>query len=60
MAEKSSPYAVPLAALEHDVHVPVEDQVSEQGEPPPPPPLPQGDLDRMRLLGITSAGRLRD
>ena len=52
-------YDVPLSDLERSAHVPVEDQVTEQGEPPPPMPLAAEELDRQRLLGITGAGRLR-
>jgi hypothetical protein len=57
---QTNPYAVPLADLEHDAHVPTEHQVTEQGEPPAPSPLSEGELDRIRLLGITGAGRLRN
>ena len=48
-----SRYAVPLAELERSAHVPVKEQVSEQGEPPPPPPLPQGEFERVRLLSVS-------
>lgn len=51
-------YAVTLADLE-SVHVPVEQQVSSRPEPPPAGPLAPEELDRQRLLGVTSAGRLR-
>lgn len=47
-----------LADLE-SVHVPVEQQVSSRPEPPPAGPLAPEELDRQRLLGVTSAGRLR-
>ena len=52
-------YDVPLADLERSAHVPVEDQVTEQAEPPAPMPIAEEELDRQRLLGITGAGRLR-
>jgi hypothetical protein len=45
--------------LERSAHVPVEEQVTEQPEPPPPGPLADEELDRQRLLGVTAAGRLR-
>lgn len=48
-----------LAELEATAHVPWEQQVAEQGEPPPDAPMAPEELDRQRLLGITSAGRLR-
>jgi hypothetical protein len=57
--EKPSSYAVSLDALEKTAHVPVDDQITEQAEPPPPPPIATEELDRQRLLGVTSAGRLR-
>jgi hypothetical protein len=58
-AQESSRYSVPLSELEHDVHVPVEDQISELAEPPPPGPFSKQDVDRQLLLGVTGAGRLR-
>jgi hypothetical protein len=58
MAEPSK-YAVPVSELEKSAHVAQEDMVTEQGEPPAPSPLPEEELDRQRLLGITAAGRLR-
>jgi hypothetical protein len=54
-----SKYDVDINDLEKSTHVPVEDQVTEQAEPPPPGPMPVEELDRQRLLGITAAGRLR-
>ena len=51
-------YAMTLAELEATAHVPLERQVEEQGEPPPEGPIPAQELDRLRLLGITGAGRL--
>lgn len=61
MTEKSarSRYAQSLAELERSAHVPLDEQVSEQAEPPPRSPLAPEELDRQRLLGITGAGRLR-
>lgn len=56
--EGMNPYAVPLAALEKSVHVPVEQQVSGHPEPPAEGPLAPEDLDRLRLLSILSAGVL--
>lgn len=53
-----SRYAIPLAELERSAHVPVEEQVTEQAEPPASAPIAAEDLDRQTLLGITSAGRL--
>jgi hypothetical protein len=53
-------FDIPLEELERTAHVPAEDLVMEQGEPPPPPPMSEGDLARQRLLGITAAGRLKD
>jgi hypothetical protein len=55
----TNPYAVPLAALERDAHVPVEDMVTEQAEAPAEPPVSAEDLATLRLLGITGAGVLR-
>lgn len=51
-------YAVSLDELERTAHVPVEDQIESQPEPPAPGPLAPEELDRLRLLGITGAGRL--
>jgi hypothetical protein len=51
-------YDVPLEQLEK-VHVPMDELITEQGEPPPPLPIAQEELDRQRLLGITGAGRLK-
>ncbi len=55
----TNPYAVALDALERESHVRVEDMVVEQPEPPAESPIPAEELDRLRLLGITSAGVLR-
>ncbi len=52
-------YAVSLAELEATARVAAEDMVSEQAEPPNPDALAPEELDRLRLLGITGAGRLR-
>lgn len=52
-------YSTTLADLERAVHVPVDQQVTEQAEPPPPGPLSPEELDRQRLLGVTGVGRLR-
>ena len=57
--DASTGYAISLDALEKSAHVPLDEQVTEQAEPPPPPPIGTDELDRQRLLGITSAGRLR-
>ncbi|MDT7573228.1 MAG: hypothetical protein QOE05_3402 [Actinomycetota bacterium] len=54
-----SKYDVSIADLEKSAHVPVDEQVTEQAEPPPPGPLSPEELDRQRLLGISAAGRLR-
>ena len=51
-------YAIALDELERSVRVPLDSQVTEQGEPPPPGPLSPQELDRQRLLGISGAGRL--
>lgn len=61
MSEATDPgrYSISLSELEQDVHVPLDQQVTEQAEPPPPAPIPPEELDRLRLLGITGAGRLR-
>jgi hypothetical protein len=56
---EASRYDIPLEQLERSVHVPLDELVTEQGQPPAPGPMPQEELDRQRLLGITSAGRLR-
>lgn len=56
---EASRYDIPLDQLEQSVHVPLDELITEQGEPPPPDALPQVELDRQRLLSITSAGRLR-
>ena len=52
-------YAIALSELERTAHVPIEDQITEQAEPPHGSALAAEDLDRQTLLGITSAGRLR-
>lgn len=52
-------YSISLSGLERAVHVPVDQQVTEQAEPPPPAPIPPEEADRLLLLGITGAGRLR-
>jgi hypothetical protein len=57
MTEKR--YDIPLAQLERETHVPLDEQVTEQGEPPRPLPIAEEELDRQRLLGVTAAGRLR-
>ena len=54
----TNPYAVPLDDLERDAHVPVDEQVTAQPEPPATGPLEPEELDRLRLLGVTGAGRL--
>jgi hypothetical protein len=54
-----SKYEVHVNDLEKSAHVPVEEQVMEQPEPPSPGPMSTEELDRQRLLGITGAGRLR-
>jgi hypothetical protein len=54
-----SKYEISLEELEKASHVPVDEQVTEQAEPPPPAPMSEEELDRQRLLGITGAGRLR-
>jgi len=59
MEHQTGKYSVTLAELEGSAHVPVDQQVSEQAEPPPPAPIAPEELDRQRLLGITGAGRLR-
>ena len=56
---KSGRYSVSLAELEKTAHVPVDEQVTTQPEPPAPPPMAAEDFDRVRLLGVTGAGRLR-
>lgn len=58
-ATKPGKYSISLSELERAVHVPLDEQVTEQAEPPPPAPMPPEELDRQRLLGITGAGRLR-
>ena len=40
-------------------HVPVDEQVEEQASSPPRTYLSPEELDRQRLLSITSAGRVR-
>ena len=52
-------YDVSLDDLERSAHVPVDEQITEQPEPPAPGPLSDEELDRQRLLGVTAAGRLR-
>lgn len=52
-------YSVTLAKLERSAHIPVDQQTTEQAEPPAPDALSAEELDRQRLLGITGAGRLR-
>jgi hypothetical protein len=54
-----SKYEVSIGDLEKAAHVPIDEQVTEQAEPPPTGPLSPEELDRQRLLGITGAGRLR-
>ncbi len=52
-------YAVTLEDLERTAHIPADQQVTEQAEPPASAPIAAEELDRQRLLGITSTGRLR-
>lgn len=52
-------YAKSLEDLERGVHVPVEDQVTEQPVDGPHDAMEPEELDRLRLLGVTGAGRLR-
>jgi hypothetical protein len=52
-------YDIGLDELEKSAHVPVDEQVTEQPEPPAPGPMSEEELDRQRLLGLTAAGRLR-
>jgi hypothetical protein len=54
-----SKYEVSIGALEKSAHVPIDEQVTEQAEPPTTGPRSPEELDRQRLLGITGAGRLR-
>jgi hypothetical protein len=56
--EPPSRYAGSLADLEASAHVPLEQQMTEQSEPPAEAPISAEELDRQRLLGITGAGRL--
>jgi hypothetical protein len=59
MTEPERPaYALPIADLERSAHVPLEQQSTAQDDPPPPPPISAEDFDRIRLLGVTGAGRL--
>ncbi len=44
--------------LERQAHVPYDQLVTVQAEPPPPGPLSAEELDRQQLLGVTGAGRL--
>ncbi len=59
MEQPAQPYAMTLDALERSVRVPASSQVTSQAEPPAPGPLAPEELDRMLLLGVTGAGRLR-
>ena len=45
-----SKYTETLAALEASAHVPIEDQVAEQPEPPAQAPLSDGEVDRLIFL----------
>ena len=45
-------YSATLAELEASAHVPVQDQVAEQPEPPTQAPLSQEEVDRQTLLRI--------
>jgi hypothetical protein len=54
----ASKYARSLDELEHGVRVPLEEQVTEQPVDSPHDEMEPEDLDRLRLLGITAAGRL--
>jgi hypothetical protein len=56
-SDKSQPRT--FADLERQTHVPYDQLVTEQGEPPPPGPLSAEEFDRQQLLGVTGAGRLR-
>lgn len=56
---RSSRYTVSMDELERGVHVPLDEQVSAQPEPPAVGPMIAEELDRQRLLGITGAGVLR-
>jgi hypothetical protein len=51
-------YAKSLEELERGVRVPVEEQVTEQPVETPHDAMEPEELDRLRLLGITGAGRL--
>ena len=48
-------YAMTLERLESSVHVPVEQQTSEQPEPPNPDLLGEADRDRLALLRVAGA-----
>jgi hypothetical protein len=52
-------YRVRLEALEADAHVPVAEQVEEQPTEHFHEYSSPEELDRIRLLSVTSAGRLR-
>jgi hypothetical protein len=51
-------YEVTLAELERSAHVPREQQVEEEPTHPPRQYLAPEELDRQRLLGTLSAGRV--
>ena len=51
-------FAKTLEDLERGVHVAAEDQITEQPVDPPHDAMEPEDLDRLRMLGVTAAGRL--
>jgi hypothetical protein len=56
--QESTPnYRVRLTDLERGAHVPVEDQVCEESQPPAESPISPDKLNRIRLLGVVGDGR---
>jgi hypothetical protein len=50
-------YKTSLAELEASVRVPVDDQITEQSKLPAEGPVSADELNRLRVLGTSRAGR---
>ena len=58
MAERSTPYAVPLDDLESSARVRPDDLVETQPASEPEPLVPPQELDRQKALGVVGDFRL--
>jgi len=52
---RANKYSTSIDDLERSVHVPVDQQISEQADAPADAPITAYELERQRLLGITGA-----